>query len=207
MSAKKDGLANIGGFLATRDASLARKERALLILTEGFPTYGGMAGRDLEAIARGLEEVLREDYLNYRLAEVRYLGAHMTEMGVPIMQPPGGHAVCIDAAAFLPHVPQLELPGQSIVAKLYLEVGTVMFGRRDPETGQEHPAAMELARLAVPRRVYTQSHIDCVLEVVGRVWERRESIGGFAFEYQPDALRHFSARFRPRYTPGTNARS
>lgn len=205
MSAKKDGLANIGGFIATRDASLAQKERDLLILTEGFPTYGGMAGRDLEAIAQGLVEVLDEDYLTYRLAEVRYLGEHMTEMGVPIMQPPGGHAVYIDAAAFLPHVPPLELPGQSVVAELYLEggiraveVGTVMFGRPDPETGEESAAKMELVRLAIPRRVYTQSHIDYVLEVIGRVWERRESLGGYAFEYQPEALRHFTARFRPR---------
>jgi tryptophanase len=212
MSAKKDGLANIGGFLATRDASLAQKERDLLILTEGFPTYGGMAGRDLEAIAQGLEEVLHEDYLDYRLAEIRYLGTHMTDLGVPIMQPPGGHAVYIDAAAFLPHVPQLELPGQSIVAELYLEggiraveVGTVMFGRRDPETGAERPAAMELVRLAVPRRVYTQSHIDYVLEVVGRLWERRAAVGGFRFAYQPEALRHFSARFEPLYSPGGSA--
>ena len=203
MSAKKDGLANIGGFIATRDESLARKERDLLILTEGFPTYGGMAGRDLEAIAQGLVEVLDEDYLTYRLAEVRYLGEHMTELGVPIVQPPGGHAVYIDAAAFLPHVPALELPGQAVVAELYLEggvraveVGTVMFGQRDPETGEETPANMELVRLAIPRRVYTQSHVDYVLEVIGRVWERREDIRGYAFEYQPEALRHFTARFR-----------
>jgi tyrosine phenol-lyase len=206
MSAKKDGLANIGGFLATNDGSLAQKERDLLILTEGFPTYGGMAGRDLEAIAQGLEEVLDEDYLTYRLAEVRYLGEHMASMGVPIMQPPGGHAIYIDAAAFLPHVPPLEFPGQSLVAELYVEggirvveVGTVMFGRRDPETGEEEPSAMELVRLAVPRRVYTQSHIDYVIEVIGQVWERRDSIGGFRFEYQAEALRHFSARFRPLY--------
>lgn len=206
MSAKKDGLANIGGFLATNDESLARKERDLLILTEGFPTYGGMAGRDLEAIAQGLEEVLHEDYLTYRLAEVRYLGEHIASMGVPIMQPPGGHAIYIDAAAFLPHVPPLELPGQSLVAELYVEggiraveVGTVMFGRRDPETGEEEPSAMELVRLAVPRRVYTQSHIDYVIEVIGQVWERRESIGGFRFEYQAETLRHFSARFKPAY--------
>jgi tyrosine phenol-lyase len=209
MSAKKDGLANIGGFVATRDAALAQKARDLLILTEGFPTYGGMAGRDLEAIARGLEEVMHEDYLAYRLAEVRYLGEHMASMGVPIMQPPGGHAIYIDAAAFLPHVPPLELPGQSLVAEMYLEggvraveIGTVMFGRRDPETGAEEASAMELVRLAVPRRVYTQSHIDYVLEVVGRVWERRSSIGGFRFEYQAEALRHFSARFSPLYEVG-----
>ncbi len=214
MSAKKDGLANIGGFLATRDPQLARRERELLILTEGFPTYGGMAGRDLEAIAQGLEEVLHEDYLTYRVAEVRYLGEHLTSLGVPIMQPPGGHAVYVDAAAFLPHVPPLELPGQSLVAELYVEggiraveVGTVMFGRRDPRTGEESPAAMELVRLAIPRRVYTQSHIDYVLEVIARVWARRASIGGFAFERQPDALRHFSASFRPLYAFGGGGRT
>jgi tryptophanase len=212
MSAKKDGLANIGGFLATNDASLARKERDLLILTEGFPTYGGMAGRDLEAIAQGLDEVLHEDYLTYRLAEVRYLGEHMSSLGVPIVQPPGGHAIYIDAAAFLPHVPPLDLPGQSLVAELYVEggiraveVGTVMFGRRDPESGEEQPAAMELVRLAVPRRVYTQSHIDYVIEVIGHVWERRDAIGGFRFAYQAEALRHFSARFTPLYRVGGTA--
>jgi tryptophanase len=212
MSAKKDGLANIGGFLATRDKSLAQKERDLLILTEGFPTYGGMAGRDLEAIAQGLGEVLHEDYLTYRLAEVRYLGEHLTAMGVPIMQPPGGHAIYVDAAAFLPHVPPLELPGQSLVAEMYVEggiraveVGTVMFGRKDPETGEEESAAMELVRLAVPRRVYTQSHIDYVVEVIGQVWERRESIGGFRFDYQAEALRHFSASFEPLYAFGEEA--
>lgn len=206
MSAKKDGLANIGGFLATNDTTLAQKERDLLILTEGFPTYGGMAGRDLEAIAQGLNEVLQDDYLEYRMAETRYLGDHIAAMGMPIMQPPGGHAVYIDAAAFLPHVPPLELPGQSLVAEMYLEggiraveVGTVMFGRRDPETGEEFTSAMELVRLAVPRRVYTQSHVDYVIEVIGRVRERRESIGGFRFAYQAQALRHFTARFEPEY--------
>jgi tyrosine phenol-lyase len=158
MSAKKDGLANIGGFLATNDARLAERERDLLILTEGYPTYGGMAGRDLEAIAVGLEEVLHEDYLQYRLASVRYLGEHISAQGVPIVQPPGGHAVYIDAAAFLPHVTAMDLPGQSVVVELYLEggirgveVGTVMFGRMDQKTGQQHPAAMELVRLREER--------------------------------------------------------
>ena len=206
MSAKKDGLANIGGFLATNDARLAQRERDLLILTEGFPTYGGLAGRDLEAIAVGLEEVLHEDYLAYRLASVRYLGEHLTAAGVPIMQPPGGHAVYVDAAAFLPHVPPLELPGQSFVAELFaeggiraVEVGTVMFGHRDPDTGEEHPAAMELVRLALPRRVYTQSHVDYTIEIIANVWNRRESIGGFRFAEQAPALRHFTARFEPLY--------
>jgi tyrosine phenol-lyase len=209
MSAKKDGLANIGGFLATNDASLAQEERDLLILTEGYPTYGGMSGRDLEAIAVGLEEVLHEDYLEYRLASVRYLGEHISREGVPIVQPPGGHAVYIDAAAFLPHVPQGSLPGQSVVAELYVEggirgveVGTVMFGRRDPETGEETPAKMELVRLAMPRRVYTQSHVDFMVEAIVEVYRRREGIGGFRFSYQAPVLRHFTARFEPLYTVG-----
>ena len=209
MSAKKDGLANIGGFLATNDEQLARREKDLLILTEGYPTYGGMAGRDLEAIAVGLEEVLHEDYLEYRLASVRYLGEHIAKEGVPIVQPPGGHAVYIDAAAFLPHVPPLELPGQSVVVELYVEggirgveVGTVMFGRRDPETGEESPAAMELVRLAMPRRVYTQSHVDYMVEAIVEVYRRREEIGGFKFSYQAEALRHFTASFEPLYRVG-----
>ncbi len=207
MSAKKDGLANIGGFLATNDARLAQQERDLLILTEGFPTYGGLAGRDLEAIAVGLEEVLHEDYLQYRLASVRYLGEHISAAGVPIVQPPGGHAIYIDAAAFLPRVPPVQLPGQSVVAELYLEggiraveVGTVMFGRSDPVTGEETPAAKELVRLAMPRRVYTQSHVDYMIEVINAVWERREAIGGFRFAWQAPVLRHFTARFEPLYT-------
>lgn len=207
MSAKKDGLANIGGFLATNDASLAQQERDLLILTEGFPTYGGLAGRDLEAIAVGLEEVLHEDYLQYRLASVRYLGEHISSAGVPIVQPPGGHAIYIDAAAFLPRVPPLQLPGQSVVAELYLEggiraveVGTVMFGRSDPATGEETPAAKELVRLAMPRRVYTQSHVDYMIEVINAVWDRRDTIGGFRFAWQAPVLRHFTARFEPLYT-------
>ncbi len=207
MSAKKDGLANIGGFVATRDEELARQQRNLLILTEGFPTYGGLAGRDLEAIAIGLREVLEEDYLEYRLASVRYLGEAIAAGGVPIVQPPGGHAVYIDAAAFLPHVTPLELPGQTLVAELYLEggirgveVGTVMFGRRDPETGQESAAPMELVRLALPRRVYTQSHVDYMVEAILAFAQRRERVGGFRFTYQAPVLRHFTARFEPLYS-------
>jgi len=206
MSAKKDGLANIGGFVANRDAELAQRQRNLLILTEGFPTYGGLAGRDLEAIAIGLREVLEEDYLEYRLASVRYLGEAIAAGGVPIVQPPGGHAIYIDAAAFLPHVPPLELPGQALVAELYLEggvrgveVGTVMFGRKDPDTGQEHPAPMELVRLALPRRVYTQSHVDYLVESILAFAERRKKVGGFRFSYQAPVLRHFTARFEPGY--------
>jgi tyrosine phenol-lyase len=209
MSAKKDGLANIGGFLATNDARLAQQERDLLILTEGFPTYGGMSGRDLEAIAVGLEEVLHEDYLEYRLASVRYLGEHIAREGVPIVQPPGGHAVYIDAAAFLPHVPPRQLPGQSLVAELYVEggirgveVGTVMFGREDPSTGEEETAVMELVRLAMPRRVYTQSHVDFMVEAIVEVYRRRERIGGFQFSYQAPVLRHFTAEFEPLYVVG-----
>jgi len=209
MSAKKDGLANIGGFLATNDARLAQQERDLLILTEGFPTYGGLAGRDLEAIAVGLEEVLHEDYLQYRLASVRYLGEHIADAGVPIVQPPGGHAVYIDAAALLPHVPPGQLPGQAVVAELYIEggiraveVGTVMFGRPDSRGGLDTPAAMELVRLALPRRVYTQSHVDYMIEVVDAVRARRASIGGFRFVYQAPVLRHFTARFEPLYPVG-----
>jgi tryptophanase len=209
MSAKKDALVNIGGFLATNDSGLAQQERDLLILTEGFPTYGGMAGRDLEAIAVGLEEVLHEDYLEYRLASVRYLGEHISQAGVTIVQPPGGHAVYIDAAAFLPHVPPLELPGQSVVAELYVEggirgveVGSVMFGHRDPETGEEVAAAMELVRLAMPRRVYTQSHVDFMVEAIVEAYGRREEIGGFRFSYQAPVLRHFTAEFEPLYTVG-----
>ncbi|HEX9886779.1 MAG TPA: tryptophanase [Longimicrobiales bacterium] len=209
MSAKKDGLANIGGFLATNDERLAQQERNLLILTEGFPTYGGLAGRDLEAIAVGLEEVLHEDYLEYRLASVRYLGEHISAQGVPIMQPPGGHAIYIDAAAFLPHVPATELPGQTVVAELYVEggiraveVGTVMFGRRDADTGEERAASMELVRLAMPRRVYTQSHVDYMVEAIVALWERRSHLGGYRFAYQAPALRHFTARFEPLYRVG-----
>ncbi len=209
MSAKKDALVNIGGFLATNDATLAQQERDLLILTEGFPTYGGMSGRDLEAIAVGLEEVLHEDYLEYRLATVRYLGENISREGVPIVQPPGGHAVYIDAAAFLPHVPPQKLPGQSVVAELYaeggirgVEVGTVMFGHTDPDTGEEVPAAMELVRLAMPRRVYTQSHVDFMVEAITETYRRREGIGGFRFSYKAPVLRHFTAAFEPLYEVG-----
>ncbi|MGH7546501.1 MAG: tryptophanase, partial [Gemmatimonadota bacterium] len=169
MSAKKDGLANIGGFLATNDDELARQEKDLLILTEGFPTYGGLAGRDLDAIAVGLHEVLEEDYLRYRIASTRYLGEHIATEGVPIVQPPGGHAIYIDAATFLPHVKSLEYPGIALAVELYreagiraVEMGSVMFGARDAATGAETPALAELVRLAIPRRVYTQSHVDYV---------------------------------------------
>ncbi len=195
MSAKKDGLANIGGFLGTNDDALAQQEKNLLILTEGFPTYGGLAGRDLEAIAVGLNEALDEDYLSYRIASTAYLGEHISREGVPIVQPPGGHAIYIDARAFLPHIPPVQLPGVALAARLYVEggirsveIGTLMFG--------EH-ATMDLVRLAIPRRVYTQSHIDYVVEVILEVWRRRAEISGLEITYQAPFLRHFTARFRP----------
>jgi tryptophanase len=204
MSAKKDGLANIGGFLCTNDDQLAQQEKDLLILTEGFPTYGGLAGRDLDAIAVGLQEVLEEDYLQYRLASVRYLGNHIAEHGVPIVQPPGGHAIYIDARAMLPHIPPLKFPGQALAVELYreagiraTEIGSVMQPRRNPDTGQELPSAMELVRLAVPHRVYTQSHVDYVIEAILEVYKRRESIPGCRIIYQAPFLRHFTARFEP----------
>jgi tyrosine phenol-lyase len=203
MSAKKDGLANIGGFLCTNDDAVAQREKDLLILTEGFPTYGGLAGRDLEAIAVGLNEALEEDYLKYRIASTAYLGNHISAAGVPIVQPPGGHAIYIDARAFLPHIPPVQFPGVSLAAELYLEggirsveIGTLMFGKRDAE-GVEHPGPMDLLRLAIPRRVYTQSHIDYVVEVILEVWRRREHIRGLEIVYQAPFLRHFTARFRP----------
>ncbi|HUY41426.1 MAG TPA: tryptophanase [Candidatus Dormibacteraeota bacterium] len=208
MSAKKDGLANIGGFLAGNDEMLATQESRLLILTEGFPTYGGLAGRDLEAIAVGLEEALHEDYLRYRIASTGYLGSHLSEIGVPIVLPPGGHAIYIDAAAMLPHISARAFPGQALVAELYVEggiraveIGSVMFGSTDARTGEETTAAMELVRLAIPRRVYTQSHIDYVHEVVGDVYARRERIAGLRMVWQQPPLRHFTARFEPLSRP------
>jgi tyrosine phenol-lyase len=203
MSAKKDGLANIGGFLCTNDPALAQQEENLLILTEGFPTYGGLAGRDLDAIAVGLNEVLEEDYLHYRIASTAYLGDHIASKGVPIVQPPGGHAIYIDARAFLPHLTPTEFPGVALAAALYVEggirsveIGTLMFGRRD-ENGIEQPGRMDLLRLAIPRRVYTQSHIDYVVEVILKVWQNRRSIQGLRLLYQAPFLRHFTARLEP----------
>ncbi|MEW6130150.1 MAG: tryptophanase [Acidobacteriota bacterium] len=204
MSAKKDGLVNIGGFLCANDERLAQQEKDLLILTEGFPTYGGLAGRDLEAIAVGLEEVLHEDYLNYRFASIQYLGQHLTEAGVPIVQPPGGHAIYIDAKAMLAHLSPLAYPGQALAVELYreagiraCEIGSVMHAETDAETGEEKPAAMELVRLAIPHRVYTQSHIDYVIEAILEVHRRREAIPGYRIIKQAPYLRHFTARFAP----------
>ena len=202
MSAKKDGLANIGGFLAMNDPAWAEAARNLLILTEGFPTYGGLAGYDLEAVARGLEEVVEEDYLRYRIRSTEYLGEKLIAAGVPIIRPPGGHAIYLDARALLPHVPPLEYPGIALANRLYVEagirgveIGTVMFGLR-PD-GTERPGAMDLVRLAIPRRVYTQSHIDYVAEAVIGVAAKRECLRGLRMVAAPKVLRHFTARFEP----------
>jgi tryptophanase len=204
MSAKKDGMANIGGFLCTNDDAVARQEEELLILTEGFPTYGGLAGRDLDAIAVGLYEALDLSYQEYRHASIQYLGCHLDQVGVPIVQPPGGHAIFIDAAAFLPHLPRSLYPGQALSIELYrhggirsVEIGSVMFGKRDPATGREVPAEHELVRLAIPRRVYTQSHVDYVIEALAEIAAHRTAIPGVRIVEQPPALRHFSAVFAP----------
>jgi tryptophanase len=204
MSGKKDGLVNIGGFLAVNDDELARKARNILIVTEGFPTYGGLAGRDLEAFARGLEEVVDEDYLRYRIRSVEYVVEKLDAAGVPVFQPAGGHAVYLDATAFLPHIPPHEYPGHALACALYLEggirsceIGSVMFGGTDPETGDFRPAMLELVRLAIPRRVYTQSHMDYVVECVGEVFAKRESIRGVRIVQAPPVLRHFTATFEP----------
>ncbi len=193
-SAKKDAFANIGGFLATNSDALAEQETNLLILTEGFPTYGGMAGRDLEAVAVGLEEVLHEDYLRYRIASTSYLGRHIADHGVPIVEPPGAHAIYIDAKQMLPHIPPGQFPAQALSVELYrhagirsVEIGSVMFGEN---------ARQELVRLAIPRRVYTQSHIDYVVEAILEVLAKREQIRGLEITYQAKFLRHFTARFR-----------
>ena len=202
MSAKKDGLANIGGWLALRDDTWAEQCRNMLILTEGFPTYGGLAGRDLEAIAQGLEEVVHEDYLRYRIRSTAYLGERLDRAGVPVVLPIGGHAVYLDARALLSHVPPLQYPGQALAVALYreggirgCEIGTVMFGRH-PD-GSETPATMDLVRLAIPRRTYTQSHVDYVIEVVRWVAERAGELRGMRIVEEPPQLRHFTARFEP----------
>jgi tryptophanase len=200
MSAKKDGLANSGGWLAMNNEDWAVECRNRLILTEGFPTYGGLTGRDMDAIAVGLEEVVQEDYLHYRIASTQYVARHIAATGVPIVQPAGGHAVYIDARRFLPHIPPLQYPGQSLAVELYkhggirgCEIGTAMFGLQ-PD-GQEIPARMDLVRLAIPRRMYTQSQMDYVIEVVQEVFEYRETMRGMKFARQPRVLRHFTGRF------------
>ncbi|MHC4063808.1 MAG: tryptophanase [Planctomycetota bacterium] len=195
ISAKKDGLVNIGGLLLFRDAQFNAEARNLLILTEGFPTYGGLAGRDLEAIAQGFEEVLHEDYLTYRICSIEYLGGKVGEAGVQIVEPPGGHAIYIDAKAFVPHIRPEQFPGQAVVCALYrhagiraCEIGSVMFGR-------DQPPSMELVRLAIPRRTYTQSHIDYVIEAIAEVHAGRDELRGLRIVEEPPALRHFTARF------------
>ncbi|SHF79944.1 tryptophanase [Fodinibius roseus] len=202
MSAKKDGMANIGGFLALNSDELASECRNLEILTEGFPTYGGMAGYDMEAVAQGLYEALDSDYLRYRIRSIAYLGDKLSDAGIPIVQPTGGHAVYLDARKILPHIPPTQYPAWSFNNALYLlggvrgvEIGTVMFGRQ-PD-GSEKPAAMELVRLAFPRRVYTQSHVDYLAEVIISVFRQREQLGGYKIVSGPTVLRHFSARLEP----------
>ncbi len=205
MSAKKDAFANIGGFLAMHDETLAKQCRNLLIMTEGFPTYGGLAGRDLEAIAIGLHEVMDEHYLQYRIRSIEYLTNKLIAAGVPEMQPAGGHAVYLVADEFLPHIPVDQYPGQALVGALYehggirsVEIGSLMFGKYD-EQGKLIPAALELVRLAIPRRVYTQSHIDYVAEVIIEVFNRRETIKGLSIVEEALTLRHFTAKLKPIY--------
>lgn len=204
MSAKKDALVNIGGFLALNDDDLAQQARNELILREGFPTYGGLAGRDLSAMAVGLWEGLDESYLEYRLGQTAFLTEAIDERGVPVVLPPGGHAVYIDAGSLLPHIPRKEFPGQALTVELYreggirgVELGSVAFAYTDPETDEEHYPLMELVRLAIPRRMYTESHLEFVAETLGRIAERRDEIKGYRFTYAPELLRHFTAQFEP----------
>ena len=204
MSAKKDAIVNIGGFLAMNDKNLYQQASNELILREGFPTYGGLAGRDLEAIATGLREGMQEDYLAYRLGQTAYLAERLMETGIPIVEPPGGHAVYVDVGRFLPHIPQEQFPGQSLAVALYLEggiraveIGSVMFAYSDPQTGEILYPELELVRLAIPRRVYTQSHLDYVVATFQRIAEKPDKLKGYVFTYTPDLLRHFTARFEP----------
>lgn len=203
MSAKKDSFANIGGFLALHDEKMAEQFMTTLVITEGFPTYGGLAGRDLEAIAIGLKEVMDEDYLLYRIRSIEYIGEQLEKEGIPFIKPTGGHALYLDAAAFLPHIPAEQFPGLALCAALYVEggirgveIGSVMFGKYDSE-GNPIPAPMELVRLAIPRRVYTQSHMDYVTEVIVDVFKKRHAVSGYKIAYEAPFLRHFTARFEP----------
>ncbi|HTX90820.1 MAG TPA: tryptophanase [Anaerolineales bacterium] len=204
MSAKKDAIVNIGGLLATRDEKVFQDIKNELILREGFPTYGGLAGRDLDALATGLAEGLDEDYLAYRVHQTAYLGDRIREQGIQIIEPPGGHAIYIDAGALLPHLSHGQFPGQSLAVELYLEggirgceIGSVMFAHPDPDTGEVVYPALELVRLAIPRRVYTQSHMDYVAEALGKIAKRAGTLHGYQFTYAPELLRHFTARFKP----------
>ena len=204
MSAKKDAFGNIGGFLALKDEGLAQEIRSLMVITEGFPTYGGLTGRDMEALAIGLREILDEDYLSYRIRSVQYFGEGIADAGLSVVMPLGGHAVYIDAGKSLPHLKPLQYPGQALSVALYehigirsVEVGSVMLGRRDWETGEEFAAPKELVRLAIPRRVYTQSHVDYMIEVLGQIAPNLTDLPGYKIDYQPQFLRHFTARFSP----------
>ena len=203
MSSKVTAFLNIGGFLAVRDAHLAEASRNLLIITEGFPTYGGLAGRDMEAIAVGLREVMEEDYLRYRVRSIQYIGEQLNAFDIPYVKPTGGHAIYLDAGRFMDHIPTSQYPGQALCNALYLEggvrgveIGSVMFGRYASDGSLISPP-MELVRLAFPRRVYTQSHIDYVAEVIVAVYRKRHSYGGYRLTYDPPVLRHFTARFEP----------
>jgi tryptophanase len=204
MSGKKDALVNIGGFLAMNDEDFYELASQQLILREGFPTYGGLAGRDLEAMARGLWEGLEEDYLAYRIAHTKYLADRLLQKGIPILEPPGGHAVYLDVLRFLPHIPQSGLPGQALTCALYLEggirgveIGSVMFAEEDPETGEMLYPALEMVRLAIPRRVYTQAHLDYVVQICEQLYEKRESLRELLYTHKPSLLRHFTSRFEP----------
>lgn len=204
MSAKKDGMVNIGGFLALNDDTMAMNARNMLILTEGFPSYGGLAGRDLEALAVGLREVLDENYLRYRVRTAEYMGERLLAAGVSIIRPTGGHAVYIDAKAFYPHIPPHQFPGQVLVCELYrkggirgVEIGSIMFGKKDKTTGEEIPAQMELVRLAFPRRTYTQSHFDFAIEVILETFKERDNARGLKITWEPPFLRHFTSHLAP----------
>jgi len=203
MSAKKDAFANIGGFIAMNDEQLAQQARNLLIITEGFVTYGGLAGRDLEALAQGLTEILEESYLKYRLRSIEYLGEKLLKIGIPIIEPPGGHAIYIDAKGLLPHIPLHQFPGQSLVCEMYkegglrtVEIGSLMFGKTDSK-GEFIPSKMELVRLAIPRRVYTQSHIDYVIEIMESVYKNKNNLSGYRLTYEAPLLRHFTCKLEP----------
>ncbi|MGD8569985.1 MAG: tryptophanase [Gammaproteobacteria bacterium] len=203
MSAKKDAFGNIGGFLAVQDEGLAEEVRSLMVITEGFPTYGGLAGRDLEALAVGLQEILSEEYLSYRIRSVAYFGEGIENAGYHVIKPFGGHAVYIDAGKSLPHLSPLTFPGQSLSVALFeaigirgVEVGSVMLGKHNPDTNEEEPAPFELVRLAMPRRVYTQSHVDFMIEMLGYLQAYIAELPGYAFDYQPKVLRHFNATFK-----------
>lgn len=204
MSAKKDAIVNIGGFLAMNDEQLYQNACNELILREGFPTYGGLAGRDLDALATGLREGLDEAYLAYRLSQTAYLAERLLEENIPVIQPPGGHAVYVDAGQLFPHIPQAEFPGEALSVALYLEggiraveIGSVMFAHPDPQTGEVVYPKLELVRLAIPRRVYTQSHLDYVAKILVKIGEKRRTIRGYKFSYAPELLRHFTAQFEP----------